>query len=144
MIGLIAGAALIAWSERFRSHGFAAFSYSLKAVGSGILYLSLWAAFSFFHLVPAGAAFAAMILVTAFNGYMAWVQDAELLALYAIVGGFSTPILVSTGENHEVTLLSYVLLLDIAVLVLVLLRPWSRLLFAAFVGTVLMFSGLVV
>jgi uncharacterized membrane protein len=141
LIGLIAGAALIAWSERFRSHGFAAFSYSLKAVGSGILYLSLWAAFSFFHLVPAGAAFAAMILVTAFNGYMAWVQDAELLALYAIVGGFSTPILVSTGENHEVTLFSYMLLLDIAVLALVLLRPWSRLLFAAYVGTVLMFTG---
>ncbi len=141
LIGLIAGAALIAWSERFRSHGFAVFSYSLKAVGSGILYLSLWAALSFFHLVPAGAAFAAMILVTAFNGYMAWVQDAELLALYAIVGGFSTPILVSTGENHEVTLLSYMLLLDIAVLVLVLLRPWSRLLFAAFAGTVMMFAG---
>ena len=141
LIGLVAGAALIAWSERFRSRGFAAFSYSLKAVGSGILYLSLWAAFSFFHLVPAGAAFAAMILVTAFNGYMAWAQDAELLALYAIVGGFSTPILISTGENHEVTLFSYLLLLDIAVLVLVLLRPWSRLLFAAFVGTVLMFTG---
>ncbi len=141
LIGLIAGAALIAWSERFRSHGFAAFSYSLKAVGSGILYLSLWAAFSFFHIVPSGAAFVAMILVTAFNGYMAWVQDAELLALYAIVGGYSTPILVSTGENHEVTLFSYVLLLDIAVLVLVLLRPWSRLLFAAFMGTVLMFAG---
>lgn len=141
LIGLIAGAALVAWSERFRGHGFAAFSYSLKAAGSGILYLSLWAAFSFFHLVPAGAAFAAMILVTAFNGYMAWVQDAELLALYAIIGGYSTPILVSTGENHEVTLFSYVLLLDIAVLVLVLLRPWSRLLFAAFTGTVLMVAG---
>lgn len=141
LIGFVAGAALIAWSERFRNHGFAAFSYSLKAVGSGILYLSLWAAFSFFHLVPAGAAFAAMILVTAFNGFMAWVQDAELLALYAIVGGLSTPFLVSTGGNHEVTLLSYLLLLDIAVLVLVLLRPWSRLLFAAFVGTVLMFAG---
>jgi uncharacterized membrane protein len=141
LIGLIAGAALIAWSERFRSHGYASFSYSLKAVGSGILYLSLWAAFSLFHLIPAEAAFAAMIVVTAFNGFMAWVQDAELLALYAIVGGLSTPLLLSTGENHEVTLFSYLLLLDIAVLVLVALRPWSRLLFAAFVGTVLFFVG---
>jgi uncharacterized membrane protein len=67
---------------------------------------------------------------------MAWVQDAELLALYAIVGGFSTPLLISTGGNHEVTLLSYLLLLDLAVLILVALRPWSRLLFAAFSGTV--------
>jgi uncharacterized membrane protein len=141
LIGLLAGAALIGWSERFRRRGYAIFSYSLKAVGSGTLYLSLWAAFSLYQLLPAGAAFAAMILVTAFNGYMAWVQDAELLGLYAIVGALSTPILVSTGENHEVTLFTYLLVLNIASLVLVVLRPWSRLLFAAFVGTVLLFSG---
>jgi uncharacterized membrane protein len=141
LIGLVAGAGLIAWSERFRNHGYAAFSYSLKAVGSGVLYLSLWAAFSLFQLMPSGAAFAAMIAVTAFNGYMAWAQDAELLALYAIAGGLSTPLLVSTGENHEVALFSYLLLLDIAVLVLVALRPWSRLLFGAFVGSVLFVTG---
>ena len=42
-----------------------------------------------------------MIAVTAFNGFLSWVQDSELLALYAIAGGFGTPLLVSTGENHE-------------------------------------------
>ncbi len=141
LIGLVAGAGLIAWSERFRGRGYAAFSYSLKAVGSGTLYLSLWAAFSLYQLIPPGVAFAAMILVTAFNGYMAWAQDAELLGLYAIAGALSTPILVSTGENHEVTLFSYLLVLNIAALVLVALRPWSRLLFGAFAGTLLLFVG---
>jgi uncharacterized membrane protein len=141
MIGLVAGAGLIAWSERFRSRGYRIFSYSLKAVGSGTLYLSLWAAFSLYHLIPPWVAFAAMIVVTAFNGYMAWVQDAELLGLYAIAGALSTPILVSTGENHEVTLFTYLLVLNIATLVLVALRPWSRLLFGAFVGTAIMFGG---
>jgi uncharacterized membrane protein len=137
MIGLLAGAALIAWSERFHRRGFAVFSFSLKAIGSGTLYLSLWAAFQLYALVPASVAFAAMIAVTAFNGYMAWIQDAELLALYGIAGGLSTPLLVSTGGNHEVTLFSYLLMLDLTVLVLVVLRPWSRLLFASFVGTAL-------
>jgi uncharacterized membrane protein len=141
LIGLLAGAGLIVWSERFRNRGFAVFSYSLKAVGSGTLYLSLWAAFSLYQLIPSGVAFAAMILVTAFIGYMSWVQDAELLGLYAIVGALSTPILVSTGENHEVVLFSYLLLLNTATLVLVALRPWSRLLFGAFAGTVLFFAG---
>jgi uncharacterized membrane protein len=141
LIGLAAGAGLIAWSERFRAKGYQVFSYSLKAIGSGVLYLSLWAAFSLFHLLPASAAFGAMIVVTAFNGFMAWQQDAELLALYAIAGGLSTPLLLSTGENHEVALLSYLLLLDLAVLVLVILKPWSRLLFGAFTGTVLIFVG---
>ena len=141
VIGLIAGAGLTAWSERFRGRGYLAFSYSLKAVGTGVLYLSLWAAFSLFRLVSAEVAFAAMILVTAFNGFMAWVQVAELLALYGIVGGLSTPLLVSTGGNHEVTLFTYLLLLDVAVLVLVALRPWSRLLSSAFAGSVLFVAG---
>ena len=84
--------------------------------------------------MPAGVAFAAMIAVTAFNGLLAWAQDSELLALYAIAGGLITPMLVSTGGNHEITLFSYLLVLDLAVLVLVALRPWSRLLFVAFGG----------
>jgi uncharacterized membrane protein len=137
MIGLLAGAVLIGWSERFHRRGFAVFSFSLKAIGSGTLYLSLWAAFQLYALIPPSVAFAAMMAVTAFNGYMAWAQDAELLALYAIAGGLTTPLLVSTGGNHEVTLFTYLLMLDLAVLVLVVLRPWSRLLFASFGGTVL-------
>ena len=141
LVGLISGVAIIAWSERFQHRGFPAFGYSLKAVGSGILYLSLWAAFSLYALIPASAAFAAMILVTAFNAFLAWIQDAELLALYAIAGGLSTPLLLSTGGNHEVTLLTYLLMLDLAVLVLAILRPWSRLLFAAFCGTAVFFAG---
>ena len=141
LIGLLAGAALIVWSERFHKRGYAVFSYSLKAIGSGTLYLSLWAAFQLYGLMPAGAAFAAMIAVTAFNGYMAWIQDSELLALYAIAGALSTPLLVSTGGNHEVTLFTYLLILDLAVLVLVALRPWSRLLFVSFVGTVIFIFG---
>jgi len=141
VIGLIAGAGLIVWSERFRAKNYIAFSYSLKAVGTGVLYLSLWAAFSMYHLVPAPVAFIGMIAVTAFNGYLAWVQDAELLALYAIVGALGTPLLVSTGENHEVTLFCYLLILDVTVLVLVMLKPWSRLLFGAFLGTVMFVLG---
>jgi uncharacterized membrane protein len=136
LIGLIAGAGLIAWSERFRSRGYHAFSYSLKAVGSGILYLSLWAAFELYHLIPSAVAFGGMILVTAWNAFMCWVQDSELLALYAIVGGFSTPLLLSTGENHQLALFSYLLVLDGTVLALIALRPWSRLLLGAFAGTV--------
>jgi len=136
LIGLISGAGLIAWSERFRSRGYPAFSYSLKAVGSGILYLSLWTAFELYHFIPSAVAFGGMILVTAWNGFMCWVQDAELLALYAIVGGFSTPLLLSTGENHQLALFSYLLVLDAAVLVLIALRPWSKLLLGAFAGTV--------
>ncbi len=37
-IGILAGIGFVVWSERFRSKGYKAFSYSLKAVGIGALY----------------------------------------------------------------------------------------------------------
>jgi uncharacterized membrane protein len=141
VIGLIAGAGLVVWSERFRRKGYPGFSYSLKAIGTGVLYLSLWAAFQLYHLLPAEAALGGMILVTAWNAYMAWVQNSELLAVYALAGGFSTPLLLSTGGNHEVFLFSYLLAIDVATVVLVRLKPWARLLLGSFAATVIYFIG---
>ena len=141
LIGLLSGAALIAWSERFRNKGYPAFSYSLKAVGSGVLYLSLWAAFSMYHLIPPGVAFAGMVLVTAFNAFIAWRQSAELLAVYAIVGAFSTPLLLSTGNNEEVFLFSYLLMMNAATMALLLSKGWNRLLVLSFLGTVAFYWG---
>jgi uncharacterized membrane protein len=137
--GLIAGTAIVLWSERFRRNGFHAFSYSLKAIGSGALYLSLWAAFQLYHLLPASVALVAMVLVTAWNAFMAWSQNSELLAAYALAGAFATPLLLSTGGDHEIFLFTYILAIDIATVVLVRLKPWPRLLFGAFPATVAFF-----
>jgi uncharacterized membrane protein len=141
LAGLIAGVAVVVWSERFRRQGFNAFSYSLKAVGSGALYLSLWAAFQLYHLLPAEAALGAMILVTAWNAYMAWSQNSQILAAYALTGGFATPLLLATGGNHEIFLFTYILAIDVAAVVLVRLKSWPRLLFGAFPATVAFFIG---
>ncbi len=139
--GLIGGAAIVLWSERFRRQGFQAFSYSLKAVGSGALYLSLWAAFQLYHLLPAGVALGAMILVTAWSAYMAWSQSSEILAAYALAGGFATPLLLSTGGNHEIFLFTYLLAIDIATVALVRLKAWPRLLLGVFPATIAFFIG---
>lgn len=139
--GLAAGAGLVVWSERFRRQGFHAFSWSLKAIGSGVLYLSLWAAFQLYHLLPATVALAAMILVTAWNAFMAWSQDSEVLAAYALAGGLATPLLLSTGGNHEIFLFTYILAIDLATVILIRLKSWPRLLLGAFPATAAYFIG---
>jgi uncharacterized membrane protein len=141
VIGLLAGMGLILWSERFRKRNYTTFSYSLKAVGIGIHYLSLWGAYQVYHLIPAQAAFLAMSIVTAATIALALSQNAELLASFALAGGFVTPLLLSTGENHEVVLFTYVCLLDLAILAMAIFRPWRRLLWASFVGTIILFAG---
>ena len=140
-IGLLAGIAVVIWSERFRAKGYKVFSYSLKAVGIGALYLSLWAAFQVYSLIPSGVAFAMMLAVTAATAAMAWAQDALLLAAFALTGGFATPILLSTGQNRELVLFSYVVLLDLATLFLVVFKPWRRLLVLSFAGTLFLYLG---
>jgi len=140
-IGLLAGIGIVVWSESFRKRNYAAFSYSLKAVGIGTLYLSLWGAFQIYHLIPAAAAFVAMATVTAATIALALSQDAELLASFALLGGFSTPVLLSTGQNHEAVLFSYVALLDLAILIMAIFKPWRRLLWGSFAGTIFLYLG---
>jgi len=140
-IGLLAGIAVVVWSERFRAKGYKAFSYSLKAVGIGTLYLSLWAAFQVYSLIPSTAAFVMMLAVTSATAAMAWAQHAQLLAAFALTGGFTTPLLLSTGQNREVALFTYVALLDLATLFLVVFKPWRRLLVMSYAGTLLLYIG---
>jgi uncharacterized membrane protein len=141
VIGLFAGIAVVLWSERFRKRGYSIFSYSLKAVGIGVLYLSLWASFQVYHLLPSNMVFAAMIIVTASTCALAVAQDAEVVAIFAIAGGFATPALLSTGENHEIVLFSYLALLDLALLVLTAVKPWRRISLLGFAGTILYYIG---
>jgi uncharacterized membrane protein len=140
-IGLLAGVAVVVWSERFRSRGYRTFSYSLKAVGIGTLHLSLWAAFQVYSLIPSEVAFVAMLTVTSATGVMAVTQGAEVLAAFALSGGFVTPLLLSAGQNRELALFSYVALLDLAALALVVLKPWRRLLLLGYAGTVFLYVG---
>ncbi len=140
-IGLLAGIAVVGWSEVFRRRGYRVFSYSLKAVGIGVLYLSLYAAFQVYNLVPGSVAFMMMFAVTAATAVMAWTQDAEILAAFALIGGFSTPLLLSTGQNREVALFAYVAILDLGALALLVLKPWRRLLVLSYVGTMSLYVG---
>ena len=116
LIGMAVGVGLMFWSERFRSKGYAGFAYSLKAVGVGALYLSLWAASQYYHLVSPTITFSGMVAVTLITAALSLRQNAELLAGLALVGGFLTPVLISTGQNHEIALFTYLALLNLGAL----------------------------
>jgi uncharacterized membrane protein len=139
MIGLLSGAGVVVWSERFRRTGTPSFAYALKAVGTGVLYLSLWASFQLYHQMPAWVALLAMIAVTAWNATLALTQDSRLLAGYALLGAYLTPVLLSSGGNHEVFLLLYLVSVAIAVGALLRARAWNVLLLVPLPVTALFF-----
>ena len=140
-IGIACGVGLLVWSDIFHRRGHRLFAHSLEVVAVGILYLSIWAASQTYALISNGVAFGAMTIVSIALVALAIRHQSEFLAGLALTGGFLTPVLLSTGENREVALFSYVALLDVAALVLVTLRPWARALAVAFFGTLFLYIG---
>lgn len=138
-LGAFLGLATIIGSEWFRRHNYRVFSFSLKALGLGVLYLSIWAAFQVYDLIIWAGAFAAMMAVTIFTAILALWQDAEILALFALVGGFLTPLLLYTNTNREIELFTYLSLLNCATLSLSVLRRWQRLVLVSLASTAVLF-----
>jgi uncharacterized membrane protein len=129
------------WSEQVRRSGYAIFSFSLKAVGIGVLYLSLWASSQLYQLVPNGLAFLAMAGVTSATVALALWQNAQVIAAFATLGAFITPVALSTGENNAVSLFTYIAIFDAAALALLRYRPWIRVLVSSYIGTLLLYSA---
>jgi uncharacterized membrane protein len=140
-IGAAVGIALLGWAEGMRARGHELFAHSLDVLGSGILYLTIWAASETYTIISSGTAFGAMIVVTAIVVGLALRHRSQFLAGVALTGGFMTPVLLSTGGDHEVALFTYVGLLDLAAVVLIVLHPWLRALAVAFFGTLMLYVG---
>jgi len=140
-IGLLAGTALLGWSQRLLGRGYLYFSEGIAGLGAGVLYLSLYAAWEFYHLVPQAVAFAGMVAVTAAMTAIAIGRNSQRIALLALVGGLLSPILVSTGTDQQVFLFTYLAVLDAGLLALARRRDWRGLEFLAFIGTQIYFWG---
>jgi len=139
-IGLIVGAAAIALGDHLRTTAERA-GQALAGAGVATLYASLFAARTLYDLIPAWGAFGGMALVTVLAGFIAIRRDAFVLAVIGLVGGFATPWLLSSGENHPYALFSYVALLDAGMLVVSASRGWVSLPALALGGTVVVYAG---
>ena len=128
------GVALLAVGFRQRTAR-PAFGLAMQGGGVAVLYLTVFAAFRLYHLVPQLAAFAFMVLVCAFSCALALLQNARALAFMAFAGGFATPLLLSSGGGSHVALFSYFTLLNLAILFIATRRAWRELNLLGFAAT---------
>jgi uncharacterized membrane protein len=116
--------------------------YSLTVQGGGIaiIYLTTFAAFRLYDLLPPLPALIMLVVVTLAAGTLAVLQDSRTLVLLAIVGGFVAPVLVSSGQGSHVVLFSYYAILNAAVFGVSWFKAWRVLnvlgfLFTFVIGT---------
>ncbi len=141
MVGVLTGLGFVAWGESLHRKEMRGYAVTILGGGVAILYFSIFAAFSFYHLLDQIPALLLMVLITAATVVMSVRYDSKTIAIFATVGGFMTPALLSTGKDNQHGLFTYILLLDLGVLALAYFKNWRVLNLLAFFFTQLIFVG---
>ena len=140
LIGVVAGGGLLAVAHRLRNR-FAAFSSVLVAGGLSVLYFTIAIAFSDYKILGQTAAFALMVVITGFAVALSIAYNRVELAVMSLIGGFATPFMVSTGQGNYVVLFTYILILDVGMLVLSAFKKWPLVHWVAYGCTILLFGA---
>jgi len=139
MIGILIGLGMLGIGEK-TIRKYAMYGQAISGAGLAVLYLSIFSAFNYYHLIGSFTAFFAMIIITAVGIALSFRYDAISLLMIAIVGGFATPLLTSNGQNNQFGLFFYITLLDLAILAVSVFRKWRVVNAVGFAGTVILFS----
>ncbi len=138
VLGLAAGLALLGGGE-YWVRKYPVWAQAVTGGGIAILYLSVFAAFVLYGLMPAWAALAFAGLVTLSAAGLALRYEARVIAVLGILGGFATPLFLADKLPAQWALLVYVLVLDLGVLALATFRNWRWFTLLALVGSLALF-----
>jgi uncharacterized membrane protein len=141
VITAVAGIAALIVGEGTRRRGYGIVAKGVTALGFAILYAAVFSAYRFYELIGSGPAFALAIFITATAMLYAVALDEIIIAFFSLLGGFLTPVLVSTGENRPMALFSYVLVLGVGAILCAFYRKWRAITVLSFAGTYLLYTG---
>ncbi|MDP9410538.1 MAG: DUF2339 domain-containing protein [Actinomycetota bacterium] len=133
-IGLGLGALLVLLGLRVYADR-RAFSQVLLGGGIGVFYITGYAAFQLYGLVPYAAAFAFMVSVTSLALFLSVYQDGAALALIGTAGGLGTPFILYVGAGSVGGLVLYTSLILAGACAIYAYRGWTSLLLTACGGT---------
>jgi uncharacterized membrane protein len=135
LTGVALGAVVLltlGWRLRRKRAGYA---LALQGGGVGLLYLTIYAAFRLYGLIPPLPAFVLLFCVAALSAILAVPQDSRVLAVLGAAGGFLAPILASTGQGSHVMLFGYYAVLNAGILAIAWFKAWRVLNLTGFIFT---------
>lgn len=132
-IGLSLGAVLVWFGLRVYEER-RAFSQVVLGGGIGTFYITGFAAFQLYVLVPYALAFLFLIVVTLLAFALSIRQDQVALSMIGAAGGFGTPFLLYDGSGGLGGLVLYATLIMTGIAAIYLYKGWRSLLFFSAVG----------
>ncbi|MCK5862967.1 MAG: DUF2339 domain-containing protein, partial [Candidatus Hydrogenedentes bacterium] len=109
--------------------------------GLAIFYLCIFFAFQIYHLTGSGFAMLLAVIVTVLAVSLSVLHNAMPIAMLAVLGGYLSPVFLSTGENAPWQLFSYVAVLNMVALGAGYFRRWRMLDLFCFAGTAFLYLG---
>ena len=144
-MGLVAAGVMLALSQyllvkpRYRNY-----AQVLASGGIVIFFLSIWAAFSLYHLIGFSVAFGVLAMAALAASALAVVNNTQTVALICLMGAFATPVLIRSegpSSGDLLRLYAYLAGLNLWSIILVRFRPWHSLVALSFGATWLLFFG---
>lgn len=133
--GALVGSLCLLAHGRLRATGYRVVADVLAGSGAAVHYAAAWAGFHLYGLFPHTIGFAWMVLTTVVCCALALRARSQLIAVFGLVGGFATPLLLSAVPSGAVSLFGYILLLDLALLGIGRRRDWPWLGLLGLAGT---------
>ena len=144
-VGLITAAVMLGLGQMLLARPtYRAYAQVLASGGIIVLFLSIYAAYSFYNLIGFGVAFAVLAAAALAASALAVANNTEGVALLCIAGAFATPMLIrqaGAGPGDLLRLYAYLAGLNVWSTVLAMYRPWYSLTALSFGATWLLFFG---
>jgi hypothetical protein len=144
VIGFVTGIGFLALGERYIKKDYQIFTQGIFGTGLATLYLTVFAAYNFYHLFSQPLAFAVMTLVTAICYFIARRHNSKSISWIASFGGYLTPILLQSGNTNVLALLAFLSILNINQILQIKYKPeWQKLIYLSFIMSYFYFFSLV-
>ncbi len=126
LLGMATGLGLWGIAYRLRD-SYRNFSSVLAGGGFAVCFVTIAIAHNIYALINPLATMCSLVALTAAMITISLVFDRRELAMTAIIGGFIAPFIASNPDSSVTILLSYVLILDIAMFIISIRRNWWEL-----------------
>ncbi len=127
IIGITVALALLILCELKAARRYPSTANALDAAAIAILMSTFFAAHKLWNLIPSPVTFVLLGVVTALAVLLSIRRDSLFIAVLGLLGGFATPVLLSTGENQPIPLFTYLTMLNIGLAWVAYRKTWPLL-----------------
>lgn len=136
ILGLIAGIVLVGLADWLRKRNQQVFSQGVAGCGLATIFISIYAAFAYYHLASPTTGFVALVFTCAFAVALSLIYGSVSISLLGFIGAVFTALLLRSGSQPSLALqFPYLLLVSGTAVVISVRQRWMILspMIAAFV-----------